>query len=105
VDPKLDRTDVVPIPRLINLDEYVTNRVLPDDAVRAALKNHAHQRAEFAAVFCGGVLRSPPCLGPRNRPGLRGATAVPTILFILTSLVRVPALRLASRQSHRPPTP
>ncbi len=41
VDRKPDRTDVVPIPRLINLDEYldyVTNRVLPDAAVRAALE-------------------------------------------------------------------
>jgi 7,8-dihydro-6-hydroxymethylpterin dimethyltransferase len=36
-----DGTAVVPIPRLINLDEYldyVTNRVLPDTAVRAALE-------------------------------------------------------------------
>ncbi|MGH3369379.1 MAG: radical SAM protein, partial [Nocardioidaceae bacterium] len=34
-------TDVVPIPRLINLEEYldyVTNRVMPDAAVRAALE-------------------------------------------------------------------
>lgn len=41
VDRKPDRTDVVPIPRLINLDEYldyVTNRVTPDAAVRAALE-------------------------------------------------------------------
>jgi uncharacterized radical SAM superfamily Fe-S cluster-containing enzyme len=41
VDRKPDRTDVVPIPRLINLDEYldyVTNRVMPDQAVRAALE-------------------------------------------------------------------
>lgn len=41
VDRKPGRTDVVPIPRLINLDEYldyVTNRVLPDQAVRAALE-------------------------------------------------------------------
>jgi uncharacterized radical SAM superfamily Fe-S cluster-containing enzyme len=36
-----DGTAVVPIPRLVNLDEYldyVTNRVLPDAAVRAALE-------------------------------------------------------------------
>jgi len=41
VDHKADRTDVIPIPRLINLDEYldyVTNRVMPDAAVRAALE-------------------------------------------------------------------
>ncbi|MGH3978564.1 MAG: radical SAM protein [Pseudonocardiaceae bacterium] len=41
VDRKPDHTDVVPIPRLINLDEYldyVTNRVMPDVAVRAALE-------------------------------------------------------------------
>jgi uncharacterized radical SAM superfamily Fe-S cluster-containing enzyme len=41
VDRKDDRTDVVPIPRLIDLEEYldyVTNRVMPDQAVRAALE-------------------------------------------------------------------
>jgi uncharacterized radical SAM superfamily Fe-S cluster-containing enzyme len=41
VDRKDDHTDVVPIPRLINLDEYldyVSNRVMPDQAVRAALE-------------------------------------------------------------------
>jgi 7,8-dihydro-6-hydroxymethylpterin dimethyltransferase len=41
VDHTADHTDVVPIPRLINLDEYldyVTNRVLPDQAVRTALE-------------------------------------------------------------------
>ncbi|GGM50934.1 hypothetical protein GCM10012275_22270 [Longimycelium tulufanense] len=41
VDRRANRTDVVPIPRLINIDEYldyVTNRVMPDAAVRAALE-------------------------------------------------------------------
>ena len=41
VDRKEDRTDVVPIPRLIDLDEYldyVSNRVIPDRAVRVALE-------------------------------------------------------------------
>ncbi len=36
-----DRTDVVPIPRLVDLDDYldyVTNRVLPDETVRTALE-------------------------------------------------------------------
>lgn len=41
VDNTGERTDVVPIPRLIDLDDYmdyVTNRVVPDDGVRAALE-------------------------------------------------------------------
>jgi uncharacterized radical SAM superfamily Fe-S cluster-containing enzyme len=51
VDRKEDRTDVVPIPRLINLDEYldyVSNRVMPDQAVRAAL-----ERLWSASAFMG----------------------------------------------------
>ncbi|MGH3995342.1 MAG: radical SAM protein, partial [Pseudonocardiaceae bacterium] len=51
VDRKPDRTDVVPIPRLIDLDEYldyVTNRVLPDRAVQAAL-----ERLWSASAFMG----------------------------------------------------
>ncbi|WAH98166.1 radical SAM protein [Arthrobacter sp. MMS18-M83] len=41
VDKTEDRTTVVPIPRLIDLDDYldyVTNRVMPDPRVRAALE-------------------------------------------------------------------
>lgn len=41
VDNTGERTDVVPIPRLIELDDYmdyVTNRVVPDDGVREALE-------------------------------------------------------------------
>ncbi|SFD84758.1 hypothetical protein SAMN04487819_10457 [Actinopolyspora alba] len=41
VDHKEDRTDVVPIPRLIDVDEYldyVSNRAVPDHAVREALE-------------------------------------------------------------------
>jgi uncharacterized radical SAM superfamily Fe-S cluster-containing enzyme len=51
VDRKDDRIDVVPIPRLINLDEYldyVTDRVMPDQAVRAAL-----ERLWSASAFMG----------------------------------------------------
>lgn len=41
VDRTGERTEVVPIPRLIDLDDYldyVTNRVLPDPAIRGALE-------------------------------------------------------------------
>lgn len=41
VDKKEDRTDVVPIPRLVDVEEYldyVSNRVVPDHAVREALE-------------------------------------------------------------------
>jgi hypothetical protein len=51
VDRTGDRTSVVPIPRLINIDDYldyVTNRVLPDPAVRGAL-----ERLWSASAFMG----------------------------------------------------
>jgi 7,8-dihydro-6-hydroxymethylpterin dimethyltransferase len=51
VDRAGDRTSVVPIPRLINIDDYldyVTNRVLPDPAVRGAL-----ERLWSASAFMG----------------------------------------------------
>ncbi|WP_312863202.1 radical SAM protein [Spinactinospora alkalitolerans] len=41
VDRKPERTDVVPIPRLIDIDDhldYVSNRVLPDPGLRSALE-------------------------------------------------------------------
>ncbi|MGQ0482448.1 MAG: radical SAM protein [Pseudonocardia sp.] len=41
VDKKSDRTDVVPIPRLLNVEDYldyVSNRVIPEDGVREALE-------------------------------------------------------------------
>ncbi|GAA3732094.1 radical SAM protein [Salinactinospora qingdaonensis] len=41
VDRKPHRTDVVPIPRLVNIDDhldYVSNRVMPDPALRSALE-------------------------------------------------------------------
>lgn len=58
VDRKPDRTDVVPIPRLIDLDEYldyVSNRVMPDRAVRTAL-----EKLWSASAFMGteGTARS-----------------------------------------------
>jgi tetraether lipid synthase len=51
VDRDGDRTSVVPIPRLINIDDYldyVSNRVLPDPAVRGAL-----ERLWSASAFMG----------------------------------------------------
>ncbi|MCI0689951.1 MAG: radical SAM protein [Sporichthyaceae bacterium] len=51
VDHTAERTEVVPIPRLIDIEEYldyVTNRVLPDPAVRGAL-----ERLWSASAFMG----------------------------------------------------
>jgi hypothetical protein len=51
VDRAGEETSVVPIPRLINIDDYldyVTNRVLPDPAVRGAL-----ERLWSASAFMG----------------------------------------------------
>ncbi|GAA2007252.1 hypothetical protein GCM10009799_38520 [Nocardiopsis rhodophaea] len=51
VDRKPERTDVVPIPRLVDIDDhldYVSNRVMPDPELRAAL-----ERLWSASAFMG----------------------------------------------------
>ncbi|MDS1271866.1 radical SAM protein [Lipingzhangella sp. LS1_29] len=64
VDRKPERTDVVPIPRLVNIDDhldYVSNRVLPDPELRTAL-----ERLWSASAFMGT---------PATADNLRAATA------------------------------
>ncbi|WP_053618533.1 radical SAM protein [Nocardiopsis sp. NRRL B-16309] len=64
VDRKEDRTDVVPLPRLVDVDDYldyVSNRVLPDPALRESL-----EKLWSASAFMGA---------PSTMDSLAAATA------------------------------
>jgi uncharacterized radical SAM superfamily Fe-S cluster-containing enzyme len=71
VDRKPERTDVVPIPRLINLEEYldyVSNRVMPDAAVRAALEKLWSASAFMGAEATAHSLEITAAAVPRGTP-------------------------------------